>query len=172
MQEIKEIFKDIEGYEEYQVSNMGNVKSLKYNKEKILKPKKNKYGYLQVNLYKEGNMKTHNIHRLVAMTFIPNPNNLEQINHRDECKTNNVITNLEWCDAKYNSNYGTHIQRSAKSNTNHPKRSKPVICIETGVVYPSIHQVERQLGFSHSNISYACNGKLKTAYSFHWRYIE
>ena len=169
-----EIFKDIKGYENYQVSNLGNVKSLgndKTRKEKILKPNKLKNNYLQVVLCKEGKRKYHLIHRLVAEAFIPNHNNLPQLNHLDEDKTNNTISNLEWCTAKYNNNYGTRNKRVAESNINNPKRSKQVLCLETGVVYPSTHQVERQLGFAQGYISNACNGKLKTAYGFHWQYV-
>lgn len=163
-----EIWKDIKGFESYQVSNLGNVKSLgndKTRKEKILKPNKLKNNYLQVVLCKEGKRKYHLIHRLVAEAFIPNPQNLVQINHRDEDKTNNTISNLEWCTAKYNNNYGTHNQRSALS------RSKPVICLETGKIYSSLSEVYKQLGFTQGNISQCCNGKLKTAYGFHWQYV-
>ena len=109
-----EIWKDIEGYENlYQVSNLGRVKSLNYNhtgKEKIMKAKKDK-GYLRVQLYKDGKPKFYSVHRLVATSFLPNPNNLSQVNHIDEDKSNNIVDNLEWCSAKYNSNYGTRIQR-------------------------------------------------------------
>lgn len=163
-----EIWKDIKGYEGYKVSNLGNVKSLNYNrtgKEKILKPKKNK-GYLYVNLCKQGKVKFYLVHRLVAQAFIPNPNNYPQINHKDEDKTNNTIQNLEWCDRKYNNNYGTRNQRSALS------RSKQVLCVETGLLYTSLIEVQRQLGFAQPNISSACTGRYKTAYKYHWEYVS
>lgn len=172
-----EIFKDIEGYENlYQISNLGNVKSLgngnsNNSKEKILKPTKNKKGYLTVGLYKDGKLKRHKIHRLVAQAFIDNPNNLPQINHRDEDKTNNHFTNLEWCDTKYNINYGTRNERSATNRINHPKRSKQLMCVETGVVYSSTMEVERQLGYFQTHIASVCRGKHKTAYKFHWCYV-
>ena len=171
-----EIFKDVKGYEGlYQISNVGNVKSLgndKTKKEKILKPAKNHKGYLFVGLCKQGKQKNHYIHRLVAQAFIDNPNNLEQINHKNEIKTDNRVENLEWCTPKQNNNYGTHNQRSAANRINHPKRSKQVLCVETGKVYPSAHQVERELGFAKSNIVNVCNGKLKQAYSYTWRYVS
>ena len=112
----KEIWKDIEGYEgRYQISNRGNVKSLNYNhngKEKILKPIiNNKHGYAYVGLHLEGKTKNYYIHRLVAIAFIPNPDNLPEVNHRDENKENNTVENLEWCDRAYNCNYGTHNKR-------------------------------------------------------------
>lgn len=164
-----EIWRDIEGYENlYQVSNLGRVKSLNYNhtgKEKIMKAKKDK-GYLRVQLYKDGKPKFYSVHRLVATSFLPNPNNLSQVNHIDEDKSNNIVDNLEWCSAKYNSNYGTRIQRIVEKN------NKQVLCVETGVVYPSTMQVEREIGFLQCNISKACCGKYKTAYGFHWRYID
>ena len=135
IEEKEEIWKDIPGYEGlYQVSNTGKVKSLNYmktRKEKILKPRKEGKGYLKITLSKEGEKKDFKIHRLVASVFIPNPNNLPQINHIDECKTNNNVENLEWCDNRYNSNYGTHTQRMAKA------KSMSVICVETGKIYQS-----------------------------------
>lgn len=113
-----EIWKDIQGYDGlYQVSNIGRVKSLNYSrtgKEKILKPCKAN-GYLQVYLYKEGKSKMYKIHRLVAMAFIPNPDNLPCVNHIDEDKSNNCEDNLEWCTVAYNNTYGTRIQRQAES---------------------------------------------------------
>lgn len=172
---MKEIWRDIEGYEGlYQVSNLGNVKSLNYNrtgKERILKATKDN-GYLSVCLYKDGIKKSYKVHRIIALAFLPNPDNLPQVNHKDEDKTNNRVDNLEWCNSKYNNNYGTRNKRSGESQTNHPKFSKQVLCVETGVIYPSTRQVERKLGFANSNISAACNGKYKRAYGFHWRYID
>lgn len=159
-----EIFKDIEGYKGYQVSNYGNVKSLNYNrtgKEKILKPTKNSDGYLQVSLHKDGKRKTCKVHRLVAQTFIENPNNLPQVNHKDENKQNNNVENLEFCDSQYNINYGTRNE----------KISKQVMCVETGVVYPSTMEVQRELGFFQTHITLVCNGKRNTAYKFHWCYV-
>lgn len=174
---MEEIWKDIEGYEGcYQVSNLGRVKSLGNGKthnssERILKGNNIK-GYLVVKLSKEGKQKQYLIHRLVAQVFIPNPNNLLQVNHIDEDKTNNTVSNLEWCSAKYNMNYGTRTQRVVEKNTNHQNKSKKVTCIETGKIYVSTMQVERDLGFAHANISYACTGRYKTAYGFHWKYID
>ena len=119
MIEIEE-FRDIPGYEGlYEVSNLGRVRSLET--ERILKPSKNTWGYLFVSLYKNGIKKAVRIHRLVALAFIPNPDNLPCINHKDEDKTNNTVDNLEWCDDKYNANYGTRNERIAE------KTRKPVL---------------------------------------------
>lgn len=174
--DMKEIWRDIEGYESlYQVSNMGRVKSLgnggSNSKERILKAEKN-HCYLRVSLSKEGKKKHYRVHRLVATAFIPNLDNLPQVNHIDENKTNNCAINLEWCSSEYNHNYGTHNKRVAESQTNDPKRSKRVLCIETGVIYPSTKQVERELGFANSNISAVCLGKRKRAYGYTWRFID
>ena len=117
--EQEEIWRDIEGYEGlYQVSNMGRVKSLgndKNRKEKILKPGMNNYGYLQVGLHKEGKRKIFQVHRLVAQAFIPNPEELPEINHKTEIKTDNRAEFIEWCDHRYNMNYGTRNERAGKN---------------------------------------------------------
>ena len=175
---MKEIFKDIEGYENlYQISDQGRVKALgnggsNASKEKILKPVKDGKKYLRVNLYKQGKRKMCKIHRLVAQAFIDNPNNYEEVNHRDENPANNAVQNLEWVTPKYNINYGTRNERVAESNTNHPNKSKQVLCIETGKIYPSAMEAARQTGFNKSAIIRCCNGKLKTAYSYTWQYVS
>ena len=119
---MKEIWKNIDGYEGlYQVSNLGRVKSLEkfiydtinrtqHNKERILKPGKSKTGYLQVILCKDRKIKTFSVHRLVAMTFLENPNNLETVHHIDEDKTNNKVSNLEWTTQKKNVQYSCGIK--------------------------------------------------------------
>ena len=100
---MEEIWRDIDGYEGlYQVSNKGRVKSLKYGKERILRPGWKTGGYLFVILCKNGNQSKQRIHRLVAQAFIPNPNNKPQVNHLDENKKNNCVDNLEWATAKEN----------------------------------------------------------------------
>ena len=123
---MKELWKDIEGYEGlYQVSSLGAIRSLdRYRnrpsksgnmyiqryKGKVLKQTLND-GYFTIYLHKDGVNKFYSVHRLVAKAFIPNPNNLPQVNHKDENKQNNCVENLEWCTAKYNVNYGTAIER-------------------------------------------------------------
>lgn len=166
MIEIEE-FRDIPGYEGmYEVSNLGRVR----RNGKILKPSKNRTdgGYLQVVLYKNGTSKTFTIHRLVAYAFIPNPQNLPQINHKDEDKTNNAVDNLEWCDHKYNINYGTRNKKAAIS------LSKPILQYDkTGNFireWPGVRKAEEETGIYNSDISRCCSGKLKTAGGYLWKF--
>lgn len=121
----KEIWKDIPGYEgSYQVSNYGRVKRLEHITpnnirlpEKISTQFKNQNGYMMVILSKNGEGKQFVVHRLVAQAFLPNPNNLPFVNHKDESRIHNNVENLEWCTAKYNSNYGTIKDRKSKNMT-------------------------------------------------------
>lgn len=167
-----EIWKDVEGYEGlYQVSSEGRVKSLgnnKTRKEKILKNCKDKDGYLYVLLCKEGKKKYFTIHRLVAKAFLSNPNNLLEVNHKDENKQNNCVENLEWCDCKYNINYGTRTERFIKS------KSIPILQFTKDGDFvrrwDGIRQVERELGINNRSICSCLKGKTKSAGNFRWCY--
>ena len=165
-----EIWCPIKGYESlYEVSDKGRVKSIGYGKERILKPGRNKDGYLLVSLYKNRE-KICYVHRLVCQTFIPNPDNLPQVNHIDEDKENNSVQNLEWCDSKYNNNYGTRNQMVSM------KLSKPVLQFtkdgEFVAEWKSSSEIKRNLGFAQQHISSCCNGKLKSAYGFIWKFKD
>ena len=166
-----EHWKEIAGYEGlYEVSDLGRVKSLKYGKERILKPQKNTRGYLKVALCKDGKVEQPKIHRLVAEAFIPNPNNLETINHKDEVKTNNTVGNLEWMSVKDNNNYGTRNKRVGEAHSKQVQMfdKKTFELLET---FPSTHEAERITGISNSNISECCNANRKSAGGYIWRYI-
>ena len=168
---VEEIYKDIKDLEgKYQVSNFGNVLSLNYHrtgKPKLLKPKVNKHGYLHVGLWKNRKRKWFDVHRLVAEAFIPNPDNLPQINHKDENKTNNSVYNLEWVTAKENSNHGTRNKRMAKT------KSKKVLQFtldgEFIREWPSTQECGRN-GFSQSYVAACCRGEYKQAYNYKWQY--
>ena len=130
-------------------------------------------GYERVHLYKDKKGKYFKIHRLVAMAFIPNPDNLPQVNHRDENKTNNRVDNLEWCTQEYNLNYGTATRRTQLANTN-GKLSKPVLQYTLEGIFikewKSTMDVQRNLGFYQSSISECCRNIRKTAYGYLWKY--
>lgn len=151
-----EVWKDVVGYEGlYQVSSFGRVKRLKNGKERILKPILHCSGYLYVNLFKNKIHEGFRVHRLVAMTFIPNLNDLPQVNHKDENKMNNHAENLEWCDAKYNTNFGTRTKKAAEKLTNGKlsrKINQYTLDGEFVQTWPSMRQVERELGISQSNV--------------------
>lgn len=171
---MKEEWKDIIDYEGlYQVSNLGRIKR-KYihRKEKVLKQCLNENGYLHIALCKNGKRITKSVHKIVAIHFLPNSNNLPQINHKDENKKNNCVDNLEWCDAKYNNNYGSKNKRQSVAKKNDYRLSKSVVCIETGIVYPSTMEAERKLNIYHNHIGRCCNGKQKIAGGYHWEYKE
>ena len=177
---MEEIWKDKKDYEgHYQVSNCGRVKSfdtyrkgkngsIRFYKGKILKLKTNKDGYSQIGLWKNGKRKYFLVHRLVAEAFISNTDNLPCVNHKDENKQNNVVSNLEWCSAQYNNTYGTRIERVAL------KKKKLVLqfTLEGKFIkeWPSAIDAEREGGFISECICKVCKGKQKTHYNFIWRY--
>ena len=166
-----EIWKDIEGYEGlYQISNKGRVKSLYKGSERILKPWINNVGYYYIALCNDSVSKKFSLHRLVAQAFIPNPDNLPEINHKDENKLNNSVENLEWIRHMDNCNYGTRNERAGYS------LSIPIIQYSKSGDFirewPSGQEVKRVLGISNSNINSCCKGKLKSSGGFIWKYKE
>ena len=181
---MEEIWKDVVGYEGlYQVSNMGRVRSLT-RKVKIQNTNKNrifrgsikagcyelKNGYHVVSLYKNGKSKRFFTHRLVAVAFLENPLNLPQVNHKDENKKNNSVDNLEWCNAKYNTNYGNCIEkRIAPQRVKVSQFSMDGKYIKT---YESMAYIERKLGFNHSAICMCCKGETHSAYGYKWKYAK
>ena len=184
---MKEIWKPVRNYEGlYEVSNCGIVKSLErmkrnnggYQKvpEKILEGYDNGRGYLFLILYKDGKGENCLVHQLVAQAFLPNPDNLPEVNHKDEDKTNNCVENLEWCSSSYNANYGTRNKRIAEKQRNDPNKSKAVVGTHkiNGLIleFPSAKEAERQTGINNSNIIKCCKGRKKSAGGFYWHYAE
>lgn len=173
---MNEEWRAIKGYEGlYEVSNFGNVRSLARKvyrrfswvmlKGKTLKPANIK-GYRKVVLCKNGKSKLCAIHRLVAEAFIPNPSNLPQVNHKDENKANNTVSNLEWCTHSYNMNYGTILDKKIS------KQGYKIRCVETGEVFQSIREAAKAVNSTHQNISACLRGKTKTAKKYHWELIQ
>ena len=177
-------------YDNYQVSNLGRLMSLNYRntgRAELLKPGKDTKGYFFVVLYKNKETKHFKVHRLVAETFLLNPENKPFINHKiegDEGKTINMVffnedgsideerTTIEWVTAKENNNYGTHNERGAKARIN-GKKSKRVLQFTLNGEFirewPSISECGRN-GFSRSAVCRCCNGKLPHYKGFKWCY--
>lgn len=170
---FKEIWVDIKEYEGlYQISNLGKVKSLKRKttnqhckENKILKNNFDKDGYLQVRLSKNGKAKTKRVHQLVAEAFIPNPNNFNSINHKNEIKNDNRVENLEWCSVAYNNAYGSRCKaiNQYDLDNNYVRTWK------------SAKEIVLTLGFKKAgNITSCCKKRphCKTAYGYKWRYVD
>lgn len=146
--------RDIKNYEGlYAITSCGKVYS--YRTKKFLKPGTDKDGYLFVILSVNGNRKKYTIHRLVANTYIPNPDCLPTVNHKDEDKTNNSINNLEWMSNRDNVIYSS---------------GKKVICVETGIIYNSISDVALVLNVSIQAVSQAIK-KDRPCQNLHFKFI-
>lgn len=180
-----EIWKDIEGYGgTFQVSNLGRVKTFNYRNtgvEKVLKPKKHNKGYLQVQLMKGDMNKMFTIHRLVAQAFIPNPDNLPFVNHKDENKTNNCVDNLEWCDRLYNVRYSLDLHPERNTQVKHYQKNhrrldrkinqydKQGNLIKT---WDNSRTIQNETKMSDWSISECCRGNRHTAYGYIWQYAN
>lgn len=194
---MKEVWKDIPKYKGvYQVSNLGRVKSLdrividkngrkRLCKGKILKNNIYINGYLYVRLCDKEKNKQFQVHRLVAQAFIPNPNNLPEVNHKDEDKTNNKVSNLEWCTSKYNCNYGTRNKRNSKLISKALKgkfigaknpNAKAVVMYDIQGNKLKEFEMMKDAGKYLGNpnkakyISDCLRGRYKTAYGYIWKY--
>lgn len=194
---MKEVWKDIKGYTGlYKVSNLGQVSRVirekrgrgvhGFTKGGLLKQECCRNGYVRVALYLNGKSKHFLVHRLVGIAFIDNPNNLPEINHKDEIKNNNTVENLEWCTGKYNSNYGTGKIRAVENrdirkqvaNTDYQaiaeKTRKSVKQLDLDGTLIKIwkyqKQVTKQLGIRQGSISNCCIGRCHTAGGYKWEY--
>lgn len=174
---MEEIWKDIEGYEKYQVSNLGRIR----HNGKILKPSLDRYGYLCVHLSKDGFKKTFRVHRLVAMAFIPNPEGLPCINHKSEIKSQNTVwvnedgtinpekSNLEWCSWSYNNSYNDKAKKIGEA------KSMSIIQATLNNVpikrWPSCLSLKKE-GYFQRNVWRVLNGERKSAYNSKWFYCN
>ena len=160
----KEIWKPIENYENYEISNFGKIRK----KDKILKQYKNCKGYLYSSLSKNNKRKSFRTHRLVAQAFISNPDNLPEINHKNEIKTDNRAENLEWCNHTYNINYGGGKEKASMS------RYKKVIQYDLDhnfiKIWSSLKEVKKK--YKNIHLWEALNGRRNTANEYIWEYFE
>lgn len=182
------MFKDIPEYEGYYFADSnGNIyskdriinvynprvnKSFSYIKKGLkLTPRMKKTGYYVVTLCKEGIRNEELLHRIIARTFIPNLDNLPQVNHKDENKLNNCVDNLEWCTGEYNYYYGSNLERI---KNNQKVRSISQYRNDNSYIntFKSINEAERITGVKHYNIISVCKGKRNTAGGYIWRYVE
>ena len=176
----------------YKVSNLGRILSLNYRrtgKSELMNPGEDKDGYYKVQLSKNGEYKTCKVHRLVAQTFLPNPENKPCINHKiegDEGKKINMVifnedgsvdeerTSIEWATYEENNNYETRNERASKALTN-GKKSKKVLQLSLDGEFirewPSTQECERN-GFYHGAVSACCRGERKTYKGFKWMYVD
>ena len=162
---MEEVWMKIKGFPFYEVSNFGNIRSTRFNKVKILKQQTDKDGYKQLNLYLNKKMYKVKVHRIVASTFISNKDNKKLVNHINGIKSDNRVVNLEWTTDSENMVHSMYCLGNCV---------KPVICIETGMVYPSIHIACKDTGVNVGNLSMALKPKYKrkTCGGYHWRFYE
>ena len=169
--------RDFEGL--YEVSNLARVRSVeryvqfgrsqRFIESHVLTQQPMPTGYLTVSLKDKKRKVSRTVHRIVAEAFVPNPNNLKDVNHKDEDKTNNLPSNLEWCDRKYNINYGTGKYRKTES---YRKPIEQLTIDGQHVAYfESARQAARVTDYKQSRLWEALSGKRQTAYGYRWRYI-
>lgn len=169
---MEELWMDIQGYEgDYQISNLGRVKSLKGGREKFLTPTfigKGYEDYLEVTLCKNGRRKHHLVHRLVAQAFVGGYEEGCIVNHIDEDKTNNVWTNLEWISIRENNIYGTRTQRAVQTRINNGNRI--IHCLELDMDFYSQKEAAAYFGCSSQYVSFCLKGERKSIKGYHIEY--
>ena len=173
---MNEIWKDIEGAEEYQVSNHGNVRKKNHDKRSpqyryLRANKNNNGGYLRISLTCNGKSRMVLVHRLVAMAFIENPDGKPVVNHKDGNKTNNHVSNLEWCTVQENT---MHAFKNGLCDQMISKYSKAInqFSLDGHFIkkWKSLHEIQREKGFKASMICRVMRHKKNKAYGYLWRY--
>lgn len=166
---MKEIWKSVKGYEGlYEVSSLGRVKNVKKSKFIAIVKRDKNSEYRCASLSKDGTQKIYGVHRLVAEAFLPNPENLPVVNHKDENPANNCVENLEWCTQQYNCTYGTRTQRIAeKHNKAVSQFDKAGNFIKT---YKSVTEAASTNNFILTNIAKCCRGERFSANGYIWKY--
>ena len=166
---VDEIWKDIPEYEGlYQISNLGDIRRIWKTKTTKCKPSLDSHNYKQIVLTKNKIRKSYKVHRLVALVFIENPNNYEEINHKDENKQNNCINNLEWCDRKYNCNYGNRNYRCTRHRLQRIQQYDKANNLVGE--FPSLKEAEKVTNIKYQNISRCCRNQRKSAGGYIWKY--
>jgi hypothetical protein len=159
------MLKKIEGFDDYFAFSGGLIISMKFGKRRPLAVDINKEGYEFVRLHKDGKRHGKKVHRLIALAFLPNPEKKRTINHKNGIKTDNRLENLEWATHSENT---LHAYRVLKREVYPPDPSKPVRCIETGIIYKSGSDAERALGIWAGGVSCVILGGQKTAGGYRW----
>jgi len=181
---MEEVWKDIPGYEGYyQVSSLGRIKSVermiyielpdgrrsywRHQKERIKSaPVFGNGGYRQIMLYSGNVGKMLQVHRIVCLAFLSNPNNLPCVNHKNGIKTDNRLENLEWCSYEGNLLHAINI---LGKKDNH---GKPVMCVETGEIYRSVSVASRETGEHINSLRDHLRGRFRSLHGKHWKFIE
>ena len=168
---MKEIWKTMKEHSNYEVSDEGQIRNKKT--KRILKPSINNKGYKRIIIYINKKSRCLYVHRIVANNFLENPNNYKEVNHKNENKLDNRLINLEYCDTKYNCNYGTRNKRIIKN-----KRSTFKTIIQkdkNGNIikkWKDIIEIQEKTKFNKHNIYKCCENKYKYAYNYIWEYAD
>lgn len=143
----------------YEINRNGIIRNIKTKQH--IKPEL-RDGYYKVNLFKNGKNYIRSVHRLLGLTFIPNPDNLPIIDHIDRNKTNNSLSNLRWATIQINVNNSSDVGN----------KPRPILCIETGILYKSVSEASKITGIHRTNITRSAQNNKLRAGDYHWQYAK